>query len=325
MADHPLKVVATDSSIASPQPSRERSARVELQAKMERLWLIAPEQFDPTRNCIERERVERTSEVLRALSEHTGLAADLGCGYGEISRRMQSQGWTVQGVDIASNALKAFAERGAEGIRLIQDAMPSTKLPDDSYNLVVCTEVIAYLPARDHRLFMAELSRLVKKDGSVVCSTPIDINSVDALARFGELAETEFQIERWRFSHHLLLLRLKGFFEIPQEFVKASKDAEYRRWVLSQRSSFSRWWYQLNTTKIAGYFWQPFKWLAAPVVHLMKNNRAAMLFLEKICRFFWDEAGISHAIFAGKRRPLIPPTQADLESVERKGKRQVWE
>lgn len=325
MTNNPLKVIATSDEKPQPAQKKAQSSRAELQAKMERLWLLNPDQFNPMHNCIDNERIERTDALIQTIDPKSGSVVDLGAGYGELSRRMHKAGWHVLAVDIASNALKVLVEKGADGIQLKQDALPSTRLDDHAYDLVVCTDVIGYLDPRDYRLFMAELCRLINRDGRVVCSTAIDINSVDALQRFGELAETEFLIEEWRFSYNLLLIRLKNFFETPQCYFKASRDLNYRREELLKRQGLSRWWYKTNTNKWMSYPWLPFKWLAAPVVHVLKYNRTVMVVLEKICRFFWDEAGISHALFLGRRRPLVVPTAADLGSVERKGKRQVWE
>jgi chemotaxis methyl-accepting protein methylase len=207
----------------------------------------------------------------------------------------------------------------------VQDALPSTKLDDDAYDLVLCTDVIGYLNSKDYRLLMAELSRLVKRTGHVVCSTAIDINSEDALQRFGSLAETEFEIEEWQFSYHLLLLRLKRFFEAPAQYVNAAKAAEMRKQGLSQRQGLSHLWYKLNTSQPAKWLWQPIKWFFNPVNYFLRQSQGLMIFLEKICKFFWSESGISHAIFLGKRRAFVIPTKADLESRELKGKRQVWE
>lgn len=325
MEKNPLQIVATEKSSPKDFKRTLQSTRTEMQAKMERLWLQNPNQFDPLRNNMEREGLKRIDKILSNLDSANRSAVDLGCGYGYISRMMRDKGWKVQALDIASNALKAFKEKGDLHIELLQDALPCTKLEDDLYDLVVCTNVIGYLDPKDYRLLMAELSRLVKREGHVLCSTSIDINSEDAMQRFNDLAETEFQIEQWNLSYHLLLLRLIHFFEIPLKYIEAHDSNEILQVELHKRKGFSRTLFKLNTSKIGRFFWTPFQFLAIPFLKLLKENRWLTLFLEKICYFFWDSAGISHATFIGKRRPLIAPTQADLASIERKGKRQVWE
>lgn len=41
-----------------------------------------------------------------------------------------------------------------------------------------------------------------------------------------------------------------------------------------------------------------------PIAKILKNNRRILLLLEKMCRFFWNDAGISHVIVICQRRPL---------------------
>ena len=167
MAKNRLHIISV---ISSQNSSFERSANVslaarmrKLQAKFERLWLINPEHFNPLSNCMERERLERTWQLLikhmNVVHKHI---VDIGCGAGVFSRRLRDGGAQVEAVDIAENALKNFKEIGADHIQLKQDAMPMTSLPDHAYDGIICTDLIAELPREDYRLFFAELSRLIK-------------------------------------------------------------------------------------------------------------------------------------------------------------------
>ena len=197
----------------------------ELQAKFERLWLTDPERFNPLRNCIERERLERTWELL---TEYLDLAnkqaVDLGCAAGVFSRRLRDHGALVEAVDIAENALKFFEKSGSGGIKLKRDAMPDTSLPDHQYDVIICTELIAELPKEEHRLFFAELSRLIKSDGHLICSSAIDIDSEGGVDKLIELAQTEFDILEERASYHSLYIRLKRFFEAPSQFIEGWRN-----------------------------------------------------------------------------------------------------
>lgn len=148
MAENRLNIITVTSEPAISAYQNSRYTRIkELQAKFERLWLTDPERFNPLRNCMERERLERTWLLL---TRHVILAnqpvVDLGCAAGVFSRRLRDAGTQVEAVDIAENALKRFREAGAERIQLQQDAMPVTHLTDQKYHVVVCTELIAELP-----------------------------------------------------------------------------------------------------------------------------------------------------------------------------------
>jgi len=49
--------------------------------------------------------------------------------------------------------------------------------------------------------------RLCTEEGSIVCSTQIDIHSDDAFSLFASLMETEIIIEEWQFSYHRIYIR----------------------------------------------------------------------------------------------------------------------
>lgn len=260
-------------------PQKRHVRRLKAQTKYEQLWEHDPEKFNPLRNCTERERIERSWDLLREFMDPKNLlCADLGCGSGVFSRKLHNAGATVHAVDIANSALKYLPEN----IKAVQDNLPATTLDDDTYDFVICLDVIAHLQPDEFRLLFSELSRLIKRDGTVLCSTPIDINAEDSLSRFTALVQTEFKISKWVFSNHRLHIRLCNFFESP---------------IL--------------------------QYISKPLSYILRQNRWLMLITEKICRFFWSDSGISHAIFIGKRRPLIETTK---ETPKLKlGKKQVWE
>lgn len=318
-----LNIVTTD--VLQPAPNGRLSRRKEAEARFDRLWLVSPEKMNPLRNIRERERVDRTLDLLKAIDLKGKRIVDLGCGGGVISRRLRDRGAEVDAVDISGNALKILSSQNLDHIRPIQDYAPTTKLPDDAYDIVLCTELIGFLSREEHRMLFSELARLVKPDGRVVCSSALDINSLDALQQFGDLAETELKIDQWVFSYHLCWIRLNDFFIAPARFARAWRDPEYRLQALDKRHGISRWWFRLNCHAFPGVLWSLIQILSAPIVKLLKTNRGLLLALEKFCRFFWSESGISHALFMGQRKPLyVPPPENELPR-ETKHKKQLWE
>lgn len=326
MKNNPLNIVSVDNT--PPQPSRRHPSRREsAQAKYDRLWLQNPNQFNPLRNCMENERIHRSLAFIKSALNIDGKAViDLGCGQGAFSRLLRDSGATVVAVDIAANALKALQEGGdLTNITPQRDFVPKTLLEDSSFDLVVALDLIAYLDPNEFRLFFAEVARLVKANGNVVCSTPIDILSDNALQRFAALAATELHIEKWSFSHHALYIRIKDFFLAPSRFVRAFNDKSYREEAIAQRFSINRIWFTLNSTAVAYPFWLVLKYVFTSVVRLLDNNRSLMLLLEKISRSCLYNQGISHAILLATRKPLVIPTADSQQPIEPKHKKQVWE
>lgn len=330
MSENRLNIVAVENH-PSPATDRRRQSSLRnqrkeaIQAKFERLWLIDPLQFDPFRNCRESERFERTFQLITEYFDPANkLIADLGCAAGAFSKRLAEGRARVHAVDVAGNALSRVKDFKLENIETYQECLPKTLLKDEAYDLVLSTEVIAYLQPDEYRLYFSELSRLLKADGSVVCSTAIDFHSEDALQRFANLAETEFKIEEWIFSYHALHIRFCNFFEIPAHFIRASQDSEYCQKSCKDKTKWSRYWWRLNTSRGGVIFWKSVNFFFQPILALLKRNRTLLLQMEKICKFFSDPSGISHAIFIGVRRPLVEVPE-EMQPLEAKRKKSVWE
>ena len=251
MSKDRLNIVSVSADPSTSANSSKTNRKEEARAKFERLWLTDPEQFDPNRNAMERERVVRTWHLIdEVLQPKDKKIADLGCGSGVFSIGLAERGAHVDAVDIASNALKLIKEKYSNNnsnLTTIQDYIPNTKLRDDHYDAALSTELIAYLHPEQYRLFFSELSRIIHADGHVICSTSIDIDSDDALQRFMSLAETELKVHKWIFSHHALYIRLNRFYTAPQRFAKAGKDPEYRQQSLDKRNGIDKWWFEINS------------------------------------------------------------------------------
>lgn len=239
MKPNPLKIVTTEENHPTSNQSNWRNA---LRAKFERLWLVDPEQFNPNKNVKEQERVNRTLILIKKYFNHfkDKKIADIGCGYGILTNQCLQAGGFVTALDIAQNALKRL-ESSTPNLKLIQSCLPSTILPDAEFDLVICTDVIAYLPPQQFRLFFSELARLLKPNGILICSTPIDIQTDNGIERFAQLAETEFTIIEWKISFHALWMRLEKLLPkgIKNKFNKSKRS-------LSLMESLSRFFLSEN-------------------------------------------------------------------------------
>jgi 2-polyprenyl-3-methyl-5-hydroxy-6-metoxy-1,4-benzoquinol methylase len=296
-----------------------------LQAKFERLWLVNPAQFNPLRNCMQRERLERTWKLL---TQHVQVKdkkiADIGCAAGVFSRRMRDGGAYIEAIDIAENALKFLRQEDMLHMQAKQEAMPTTSLLDHNYDIVVCTEVLAELDREDYRLFFAELARLVKPEGYIVCSTPIDINSEGGVERLVELAQTEFDITDATPSYHAFFIKFKHFLETPILLTLAWKDSLFKEQELAKRRGMSYWWFYTQTSTAFIWIWSILAFLTKPLLTYVKNSRWLLLRLENFCQLLQDERGISHYLFIARRRSLkrVNPEEIPLEKL---GRKEIWE
>ena len=309
MATDPLKIVAVDGAPSPPAAVRQpvpRQRQKEAQARLDRRWLLYPEAKDVRAHCRERERIHRTVDLIDAHVVLKDLKTlDVGCGRGVLARELQSRGADIHALDASSVALKLLEQDGAEGITLHQETLPNTSLPDHSFDLVTCTDVIADLAQADYRLLFSELARLVTNEGYVVCSTPLDINSEDALQRFLALAGTEFEILDWIFSYHHLHVRLSKLLKPPKRFYQAWADPHYKRIKMAKRSGARGRWFDYNTKFLPAHCWRAVSTVTDPLLRLLENNDRLLLMMERLSHTLWGDSATTHIAFIGKRRPLF--------------------
>ncbi|EKE21502.1 MAG: hypothetical protein ACD_7C00210G0002 [uncultured bacterium] len=86
---------------------------------------------------------------------------DVGCGEGILVRKYRSQGYTISGLD--SNY---------QSIYVIKDDIRHTKLESSSYDLVLCLDVLEHLSYQDQEKAIAEIKRILKKNGIFVLAVP---------------------------------------------------------------------------------------------------------------------------------------------------------
>lgn len=327
---NPLKVI--NSPLADPaapfSTSKKEWAKEVLQAELERCWLVDPEQFDPNRSCMEREHIKLTVEAIEsAVAIKDKHIVDLGCGFGAIAKKLRDKGGKVLAVDIAANALKRFSEMNSQEIETKQEALPNTTLEEENYDLVICTDVITFLPQNQYRLLISELARIVKAEGMIVCSTSLDTSTEDPLGCFVDLLTTELIVEKCILSYNRLHCAFSGFFGAPGWYVRNGQNSIEKQKYLPSKNKIGRKLFALKCSNVMKPLWITLDWLFTPFNAVLKNSTSCLKALEAISKAIWDKAAATHVIAVAKRRPLFVTEESSnqLEPIERRGKKQVWE
>lgn len=113
-------------------------------------------------------------DVLNKFSKSRQKILDIGCGVGTISFYLASKGHEVLGIDISNNAINACRE-SAKRLRLKKNAhfrvinFPK-QIPDERFDLIICSEVIEHL--YDDDLALKKIFLLLKPGGIAFISTP---------------------------------------------------------------------------------------------------------------------------------------------------------
>jgi SAM-dependent methyltransferase len=136
------------------------------------LWRLVPEDHGPPPSQL--------VAFVEGLA-HVGSALDLGCGDGRLSALLDADELTL--ADVSDVALRRAGQRlpVADAIALTPDA--PLPLPDNAFDLVLCTETIEHV--RDVQLLLSEARRVLRPGGRLAVSTPAHsrLTGIDVVAR----------------------------------------------------------------------------------------------------------------------------------------------
>jgi SAM-dependent methyltransferase len=115
-------------------------------------------------------RLRRLEQFIRP-----GKLLDIGCAAGFFLSEAQGRGWTVQGVDVSSFAVKYASERFGFDVR--QGSFTEMDYPSASYDAVTMWDVIEHVP--DPKAYIQRAASLLKSGGVFALATP-DVESLPA-------------------------------------------------------------------------------------------------------------------------------------------------
>src|SRR5262249_32269169 len=111
--------------------------------------------------------IDRGRLVIDMIDPGAQSVLDGGCGYGELLEAMKPKRPGIAdavGMDIASTVSEKLAKRGLRGI--CADVSEPWPVPDGSFDVVVCAEVIEHVFDTD--LLVKEAYRALAPGGSVI-------------------------------------------------------------------------------------------------------------------------------------------------------------
>lgn len=102
----------------------------------------------------------------------TGRVLDIGAGSGRISEFLNRRFMNVVSMDIVVSPLFSETVDNTD-ISPVEGALPKLPFADDSFDLVMCSEVIEHIPSRSNQYeAIEEIARVTGTGGYVVLSTP---------------------------------------------------------------------------------------------------------------------------------------------------------
>ncbi len=110
--------------------------------------------------------------VEQILALGAGRMLDVGCGMGLIVHTLRERGIDAHGVDVSALVIEEGNRRAPGNFKL--GSILELPFPDDSFDTVVCTDVLEHLAEEDVAVALAELYRVTKSSLFATIATRID-------------------------------------------------------------------------------------------------------------------------------------------------------
>lgn len=156
-------------------------------------------------------RIKKVINLLKE-QERSKKILDLGCGDGQISKRIKDLGFEVYGFDFSKKNLRLAKKKGIK----VKFGDLNKKIPykKESFDIIFAGEIIEHI--YDTKKLLAEIKRILKKEGILIITTP---NLVHLPDRINFLkGQTPTQIKP---LHKYLYLHIRQFtFNSLKEILK---------------------------------------------------------------------------------------------------------
>lgn len=100
---------------------------------------------------------------------------EIACGRGEICNLLAPRVRSVMGTDYATSAIaiceETYRASGHQNLRFVVADAKSLPFPDDSFDLVFCSEFLEHVHDWELREVMKEITRVLAPDGRLICQT----------------------------------------------------------------------------------------------------------------------------------------------------------
>lgn len=131
---------------------------------------------------------------------------DVGCGAGTFMIAAQKRGWSVEGIDLSTTAVRASAD--VHGLPVRAGRFEELDFDEGAYRAITAWEVLMHDP--EPRALLAKARRLLRPGGVLVISVPNEGRKVPYVTR-GPASGPPVLLNFWDRASLRRLLELNGF------------------------------------------------------------------------------------------------------------------
>ncbi len=174
---------------------------------------------------IKEDKRGRYNQILELIKPGNGNFLDYGCGWGHFAIEAEARGYNVTGIDLSDNEINICKLMYPETERLKFELKSIQELPDNSFDVVLSSQVIEHV--HNCGTYLNEINRVLKKGGKLIISTPnivaprfvfsllspkLEKNLIDISKRINnEYDKTHNHINGWDPVHFTQLVSTVGF------------------------------------------------------------------------------------------------------------------
>ncbi|MFD2517369.1 class I SAM-dependent methyltransferase [Salinimicrobium flavum] len=149
--------------------------------------------FDKIYHLIRSYMLRKKLSWIKKAKKEKGNLLDIGAGTGDFLKEAKEQDWKISGVEPNTGAREIAYKKG---VHLKAD---TSSFPSDHFDVITMWHVLEHVPDLDIQI--AELDRLLKRDGLLVIAVP-NYNSYDAILYKEFWAAYDVPRHLYHFSRH---------------------------------------------------------------------------------------------------------------------------
>lgn len=148
-----------------------------------------------------------------------GKACDIGCGLLPLSDSYPNK------VDLFDVSSYVESKLKSKSIACQSAVFPYLDIPDKSYDVVICFDLLCQLPSSQYRLAISELARITSPTGRLLLSVHLDGKTNDAGSKVLELVNTEYDIDLY--EPYYFYLAASSFESIKDRLLNRAASQKY--------------------------------------------------------------------------------------------------